>query len=105
PGEQAFVYMLKDVYETNTPRVICGGARISHETYDADDWILTYLAKGPDKTINSERVYVPFPPYKLTLKTINGEIIDFSHTYDVVSKTLHLKYPNKSEGVLVNIAF
>lgn len=105
PGEQAFVYVLKDVYETNVPRVLCGGARISHETFDADDWILTYLAKGPDKTMNSERIYVPFPPYKLTLKTINGEVVDFSHTYDVVSKTLHLKYPNKSEGVLVNIAF
>jgi hypothetical protein len=104
PDEQAYLYNLAKATDENKPAVLCGASRIDGESVKNGSYAFT--AKGPEKTMNVTRIYLPAQPEKVTVKNSRGEVIpSASYEWDERSRTCLLKFENAPDGVGVAIRY
>ncbi|HET8735922.1 MAG TPA: hypothetical protein VFM69_04950 [Pricia sp.] len=100
PGEQAFLYNLARIKNTDTPQVLASAARISDEKIAQNTY--SFVCKSPLKTVNSMRVYAPEKPKKVQVTNAKGEPLPrVTSEWDGTSNTQYLSFDNHPEGVKV----
>lgn len=104
PNSQAFLFDVSKISDKSKPKVLCGASRVYNETIS--DGRYSFMVKSPINTWNVSRVYLPGRPQMLVVKNEKDEVIqESSNTWDELSKTCLLKFPNSPEGVLVEIDY
>lgn len=101
PGEQAFLYDLKNL-SLKRPKVLAAAARV----YDEKNTVSAYsfIVKSPSKTINAMRIYLPYRPGKIKLQKQDGAAVSIEkQEWDANTHTVFLQFQNFSEGVMVSI--
>jgi hypothetical protein len=99
PNEQAFLYDLTTVKKSKQPQVLATAARIYEETFSNN--IYSFVAKSPVNTNNAMRIIMSAKPVSVSIDGVEQTVSP--QQWDVQSKTLLLKFPNKSEGVRVQL--
>lgn len=99
PGEQAYLYNIKNLPRGTKAKVLCGASRIYDEEVGAHSY--SFVAKSPLNTTNISRILLPKAPAKVL---VNGESIEnISELWNRESKTLRLTFENDPAGVHVHI--
>lgn len=99
PGEQSYLYNIKNLPRGTKAKVLCGASRIYDEKTGARSY--SFVAKSPLNTTNVSRILLPKAPVKVQ---VNGESIEhISELWNRESKTLRLAFENDPAGVCVNI--
>jgi len=102
PGEQAFLYNVKQVKNRKKPAVLCGASRVYDE--QSKSGFYSFTAKSPLETTNVSRILLPQEPKEVTVKNTVGELISSAvHTWDTTSNTCLLKFENDPDGITVEI--
>ena len=101
PGEQAFLYNVKQVKNKHTPAVLCGASRIYDEV--AGRGFYSFVAKSPIKTDNVSRILLPKKPNGIKVMNVAGTTIATEHSWDEASKTCRLMFENDPDGIRVEI--
>ncbi len=102
PGEQTFLYNIKQVKNKAKPAVLCGASRVYDEVFS--NGYYSFIAKSPIETNNVSRVLLPKKPKEVTVKNKAGErMTTASHSWDETSKTCLLKFENDPDGITVEI--
>jgi hypothetical protein len=100
PGSQSFLYDLSSL-TSDQPKVIAAAARIYNEKITSGTY--SFVAKSPSETNNVMRIRLPKEPVSITATTSTEEAIATSREWDGRTRTLLLRFTNKSAGVQVNI--
>lgn len=103
PGEQAFLYNVKNIRDRKEPKVLASAARI-YEEVNRDN-IYEFVAKSPSFTTNSMRIFLPSQPVDISLMKNESIIPIIMKEWDDGTKTLLLQFENFSEGVEVRIGY
>lgn len=99
PGEQGYLYNLKQVERGVKAKVLCGASRVYDEKVGAHAY--SFVAKSPLNTTNISRILLPKMPVRVE---VNGqELRDIQKVWDSKSKTLCLGFENHPDGVQVTI--
>ncbi|MGV8962467.1 MAG: hypothetical protein ACOH2V_03700 [Candidatus Saccharimonadaceae bacterium] len=102
PGEQAFLYNLERVENSQKPQVLASASRIYDEVSSKSNY--SFIVKSPIRTTNSMRILLPSAPVKVLIKDHNNnQIQDYKYDWDQKSKTYWLEFENDSEGIKVDI--
>ena len=102
PGEQTFLYNIRQMKNRNKPAVLCGASRIYDEVYQKGFY--SFVAKSPIETDNVSRVYLPGKPKEVKIINSAGELITTAgHSWDETSKTCMVKFENDPDGVTVEL--
>lgn len=102
PGEQAFLYDLKRIADLKKPKVLASASRIYDEILQVNSY--SFVAKSPEKTLNSMRVLLPAQPKETIVTDSSGQNIeDLKTSWDALSNTLYLGFANSPEGIKVNL--
>ena len=78
------------------PWVIAAAGRVENEVAVGNG--LTFTVEGMADTMCVARVYLPSAP-----TTVHIDALESSNTWDAASQTLYLRFPNRPEGVSINI--
>jgi hypothetical protein len=104
PDEQAYLYDIAKIKDKEKPAVLCGGSRIYNESFKKGFY--TFTAKGPEKTTNVTRIYLPAQPGEVSIKDRKGQIItSANYAWDERSSTCLVKFENEPDGVTVAIQY
>ena len=100
PGEQVFLYNIRQVKNRNKPAVLCGASRIYDEVSRRGYY--SFVAKSPAQTNNVSRVLLPKKPIEVQVFNPAGELVaDAEHLWDETSKTCLVKFENEPDGITV----
>ena len=102
PGQVAFLYNL-DRTNLNTPSVLCGSGRVYEENISKNSYEL--VIKGPLKTKNTSRLWLPGEPAKITALDKNNKPVVIKNSWDHGSNTLWIKFNNQPEGINFTIQY
>lgn len=97
PGEQAYLYNIKNIKDKKEAKVLCGASRIYDEKQDKSGY--SFIAKSPINTTNVSRVLLPKKPLSVSIN--NNTITYTSAGWDEKSKTYLLGFENNPDGVQV----
>lgn len=99
PGEQGYLYNLKQVERGVKAKALCGASRVYDEKIGAHTY--SFVAKSPLNTTNVSRILLPKMPVKVQ---VNGQAVeDIQKLWDARSRTLRLGFENQPDGVRVTI--
>lgn len=99
PGEQGYLYDLKQVGRDVKAKVLCGASRIYEEKVEAHTY--SFVAKSPLNTTNISRILLPKMPLKVE---VDGRAVeDIRKLWDARSRTVRLGFENHPDGVRVHI--
>lgn len=99
PGEQGYLYDLKQVSSKIRAKVLCGASRISDEKVEKRAY--SFIAKSPLNTTNVSRILLPRKPARLW---VNGkEELQPTALWNESSRTILLGFENDPAGVKVRI--
>lgn len=99
PGEQGYLYNIKNVAAGTKAKVLCGASRIYDEKVGARSY--SFVAKSPLNTTNVSRILLPKAP--VTVQVNGTNVQNIQELWDQRSKTLRLGFENNPDGVSVNI--
>ena len=103
PGEQAYLYNLSRLERQNIPQVLATAARVYQEQISKN--VYRFVTKSPINTLNSMRVHLP-KAFKTIAASVKGKsIADLKTSWDEVSHTAYLGFPNDPEGVDIVISW
>ncbi len=98
PGQQAFLYDIKENHSTKRPKVLASAARVYNETFD------NFIARSPAKTINAMQISLPRKPKLIHIKDVNNVTYSLIKSkWNKDTKTLFLKFENRPDGVFISI--
>lgn len=99
PGEQGYLYNLKQVGREVKAKVLCGASRVYDEKMGARTY--SFMAKSPLNTTHISRILLPKAPVKVE---VNGRPVgEVQKLWDAKSRTLRLGFENHPDGVRVHI--
>lgn len=101
PGEQTFLYDLKQITDRSVPAVLCGASRVVGEIVREDGYL--FSVKSPQNTTNISRIYLPHTPKSVIVKNAENKQIEAESAWDEASQTCRLKFENDPQGVFVEI--
>lgn len=99
PGEQGYLYNIKNVATGTKAKVLCGASRIYDEKVGTRSY--SFVAKSPLNTTNVSRILLPKAP--VTVQVNGTNVQNIQELWDQQSKTLRLGFENNPDGVSVNI--
>lgn len=99
PNEQAFLYDLSTVKKSKQPQVLATAARVYDETFSSN--VYSFVAKSPVNTNNAMRIIMSSKPVSVSIDGVQQSISPGQ--WDESTKTLLLKFANKSDGVKVQL--
>lgn len=101
PGQQAFLYDLKQAAQPLRGEVVAAAARVYDEQRGDNSY--SFTVKSPANTTNAMRLLLPHEP-KVTLTDAQGHPLEtFTSQWDAASGTLFLGFENSPEGVAVRL--
>ena len=104
PGEQAFLYNVNRIKNTNLPQVLATAARVSNEEITDDSY--RFVCKSPMNTQNSMRVFLPERPTEVQIFDPQNKVIDnVENHWHQASRTLYLAFKNNPDGVNVRLSW
>lgn len=103
PGEQALLYNVGHVEDSEMPQVLATAARVYDEKVAKDSY--SFVAKSPLNTTNVMRVLLPGQPESIEVSNMAGEPLKAEDSWDESSKTSFLRFENNPEGVLVKLTW
>ncbi|WP_215224373.1 hypothetical protein [Echinicola shivajiensis] len=103
PGEQAFLYNIESVKESNTPQVLATAARVYDEKVDKKGY--TLVVKSPLNTTNVMRILLPEKAETIAITDATGKALEAESSWDESSKTCFLSFENKPEGVHIKLSW
>ncbi len=102
PGQQAFLYDIKENHSTKRPKVLASAARVYNETFDKNHY--NFIARSPAKTINAMQISLPRKPKSIHIKDVNNVTYSLIKSkWNKDTKTLFLKFENRPDGVFISI--
>ncbi|MCK3682873.1 hypothetical protein [Maribellus sp. YY47] len=102
-GEQAFLFNIGSVEDSETPQVLATAARVYDENRTSNDY--SFVAKSPLNTTNVMRVLLPEKPVKMEVKDASGNLLQADTSWDEASKTCFLSFENNPDGVHVKLSW
>ncbi len=104
PREYAFLIDVDRVEDPSSPQVLATGGRVYDEETTSKGYGCT--VKGPFGTDCAMRILLPRKPRKVALTGSDGTPLkDFTWSWDRISRTVFLKFPNSHEGVKADFSF
>ncbi|MDR3194183.1 MAG: hypothetical protein LBT76_02685 [Tannerella sp.] len=101
PGEQAYLYDLKQADDGGKPQVLATAARIYDEQTVKNSYSLT--ARSPLNTTNVMRILLPGVPVEYTACNAQGEPVEVQSAWDSDSKTCFLSFENHPDGIRIEL--
>lgn len=101
PNTQAYLYDLKRIPGKQQTQVLASAARVTDEQRGKKYY--KFIAKSPDKTINSMRILLPNKPLAIKVANADGALKINRSDWDAASHTLLLSFDNFSQGVNVEL--
>ena len=104
PGEQAFLYNLTELQNSDVPKIVAAAGRAENEKTEANRY--SFTLKSPLNTTNAMRIYLPKNPMQVKIADAQGkELSDVFSEWNQLSRTLLLKFENHPDGISVNISW
>jgi hypothetical protein len=103
PGEQAFLFNVGKVKNSQTPQVLATAARVYDEKSTKRDY--SFVAKSPLNTTNVMRVLLPEKPKRIVVSDVLGNALHPVSSWDELSKTCFLRFENSPDGVQVKLSW
>jgi len=104
PGEQAFLYNLKRVADTDKPQVLASASRIYDE--QVADGTYQFVSKSPANTWNSMRILLPNKYKQIRLTDTHDQPIEIlEQAWNEASKTCYLRFKNDPDGTKVMVGY
>ncbi|MBS7564097.1 hypothetical protein KHS38_06730 [Mucilaginibacter sp. Bleaf8] len=104
PGEQAFLYNLKQVHNPAKPAVLAAAARVYRESNTTNSY--SFLAKSPANTHNVMRILLPRKPLSVKASVEGKQLTTgLDYKWDAASNTCLVQFENNSNGVNVKITW
>ena len=97
PGQQAFLYNIKNVTDQRRPQVLAASSRQYDELVAPHAYAFT--AKSPAETTNVMRILLPRRPKHINVAA------NHESSWDRHSRTLFLTFENQPDGVRVEIGY
>jgi hypothetical protein len=101
PGEQALLYNIDSVKDTEKPQVLATAARVYDENIGKKEY--SFVVKSPVNTTNVMRILLPGKPKDISINGFDGKPLKAKTTWDKSSKTCFLSFENNPEGVSVKV--
>ncbi len=97
PGEQAFLYDLRQLKQRNRPQVLAAASRQYDEKLSRHSY--SFTAKSPAATDNVMCIYMPHKPKQIKTSATSQS------QWDAQTKLLHLEFENSPDGVMAEIVW
>ena len=102
PGEQAFLFNIGRVENSQEPQILASASRAYNEEFSKGKY--SFIVKSPINTTNSMRILLPTSPNEIAIKeTKENKDIEHKYEWDEMSKTCWLEFENSPDGIKVNI--
>ncbi len=101
PNTQAYLYNLKHLPNKQKVQVLASAARVTNEQLGKTNY--RFVAKSPDKTINTMRILMPSKPANVKVTQAGQTLNLYKNDWDAGSKTLLLSFDNFSQGVNIDM--
>ena len=104
PGEQAFLYHLKRVADTDKPQVLASASRIYDEQVAHSNY--QFVSKSPANTWNNMRILLPNKYKQIRLTDAHDQSVEIlEQAWDEASKTCYLRFKNDPDGTKVMVGY
>jgi len=103
PGEQAFLFNLNRIKDSNKPQILASAGRAYNEKISGRSY--SFMIKAPLKTTNAMRILLPNDFKKIKVENNKKEPVNCLSLWDKNSKTAYLEFENDPEGVDVMIEY
>lgn len=106
PGQQAYLLNIDRVPDKNKAQVLASASRITKQKRSRSQY--SFVAKGPENTVNVMRILLPGQPKRIQLKDNAAKetvITPLKSSWDESSKTYLLSFENESNGVRVQCSW
>jgi hypothetical protein len=103
PGEQAFLYNIGSVKNSETPQVLATAARVYDEKVTKNAY--SFVAKSPGNTTNVMRILLPEKAKEIKVTDAAGKSLPSKTSWDASSKTCFLSFENIPDGVYVKLSW
>lgn len=102
PGEQAYLFNIEKADASKNAQVLAAASRIIEEKLQSNQY--SFIAKGPENTLNIMRILLPRAPRKIQLTDQAGHPLKtLQNLWDQDSQTCLLRFKNLQEGAKIMI--